>query len=238
MISWNKLIILIFCALSLSIVNAQTIQYYKLTKIKVDGIVSSKVSGGQFICIYDGVCFDCDSKGNGIGNGQLNKQSSGEIIVYYGDSYFGIDSYYKFDKTLNKLNIITSKGDIYAYIKSTPPRGVTTCSLIKKNSNSGSGGYNYYYNNGMNTDFYPNTNNSNKSESNTNQNSNYNTPTIRKCAYCNGTGQITKNDNAPSNFRIEKPRKQCSTCGQWYDPNVFNHYHIKCSHCGGTGTAR
>lgn len=60
----------------------------------------------------------------------------------------------------------------------------------------------------------------------------------RKCVYCNGTGQITKNDNASANFGIQKSKKQCPTCGEWYDPNARNHYHVRCGHCGGTGYAK
>lgn len=237
MISWNR----IFAILGLYVlahlsVNAQNVYYYKLTKSKIDDVVSTNVSGGQFICIYDGVCFDCDINGNGIGNGQLNKKSEGEVIVYFGDSYYGRNSYYKFDKTFSRLNVITSNGDIFAYVKTTPPRGVTTSTLIKKNKNdSNSPGY---YNPNIYTGPSNNLTNSNSYNNSQNGNRPSNNVQKRKCVHCNGTGQITKNDNAPANFGIEKPRQQCPTCREWYNPNVFNHYHIRCSHCGGTGFAK
>lgn len=56
-----------------------------------------------------------------------------------------------------------------------------------------------------------------------------------KCPYCNGTGRIEKNDNAPASFGQSKANKKCSECGKIYDPTVFNHYHQQCRHCGGTG---
>ena len=56
-----------------------------------------------------------------------------------------------------------------------------------------------------------------------------------KCAYCNGTGRIVKNDNAPASFGLSKANKKCNECGKTYDPTVFNHYHVQCGHCGGTG---
>ena len=56
-----------------------------------------------------------------------------------------------------------------------------------------------------------------------------------RCTWCNGTGKAVKNDNAPANFGISKPKQRCPECGEIYDPNVRNHYHQTCSHCHGTG---
>lgn len=58
-----------------------------------------------------------------------------------------------------------------------------------------------------------------------------------KCAYCNG-GRIERNDNAPASFGQTRANKKCNECGKVYDPTVFNHYHVQCSHCGGTGNAK
>lgn len=64
------------------------------------------------------------------------------------------------------------------------------------------------------------------------------TSSRRKCVYCNGTGRIEKNDNAPANFGTDRPRQRCNECGKWYDPDVFTHYHQQCRHCSGTGYAK
>lgn len=78
------------------------------------------------------------------------------------------------------------------------------------------------------------SNNSTSSSSNSNSSSSQ-TSNRFKCAYCNGTGMIEKNDNAPATYGQNQPRQKCSTCGKWYDPGVFTHYHQQCRHCGGTG---
>ena len=239
MISWNRIFIILGLYILAHVsVSAQNVYYYKLTKSKIDGIVSSNVSGGQFICIYDGVCFDCDINGNGIGNGQLNKKSEGEFVVYFGDSYYGNSSYYKFDKTFSKLNVISSNGEIYAYVKTTPPKGVTTSTLIKKHYNGGNGHSSSNYDPIIDIEQSNNLTNTNSDNNSQNGNRPSNNPQKRKCVYCNGTGQITKNDDAPANFGTERPRQRCSTCGEWYNPNVFTHYHIRCRHCGGTGFSK
>lgn len=59
-----------------------------------------------------------------------------------------------------------------------------------------------------------------------------------KCAYCNGTGRIERNDNAPASFGQSKAKKKCNECGKIYDPTIFNHYHVQCGHCGGTGNTK
>ena len=69
-----------------SAIQAQTIYYYQLTKIKVDGIVSTQIDGGQFICIYNDFCYDCDKNGKGVGNGQLHLKNKDEYITYFGIS--------------------------------------------------------------------------------------------------------------------------------------------------------
>ena len=139
MISWNKIIVLLVCSLGLnSVIQAQTVHYYQLTKTKINGIVSPQNNGGQFICIYDDFCFDCDKNGKGVGNGQLHLKNRGEYITYFGESYFGKGSYYKFNQSFSNLNIITPKGDIYAYKRVITPSNVNTCSLIKCQRNSSS----------------------------------------------------------------------------------------------------
>ena len=76
---------------------------------------------------------------------------------------------------------------------------------------------------------------SSSSSSYSSNNSNTQSSSKYKCAYCNGTGQVVKNDPAPPSFGIDQPKKTCPTCGNWYDPTVSVHYHQKCIHCGGTG---
>lgn len=84
----------------------------------------------------------------------------------------------------------------------------------------------------------PNYNNNGSSGSYNSSSTSPQTSGKRKCAYCNGTGTIEKNDNAPASFGQNRSRQKCQTCGKWYDPTVFTHYHQQCRHCGGTGYAK
>lgn len=239
MISWNKFLLILCLTLCFGgEMTAQTIKYYKLTKTKINGVINTNASGGQFIRIYDNFCYDCDRKGNGVGNGQLSLKSSSDYIIFQGESYFGKDSYYKFNKSFTILNIITPKGDIYAYKCIVPSPNISTSTLIR--SHSSTNGMNIQNGSTYSNPYppsYPSQNN-NYIENTSSPQPDRKTNINHKCAYCNGTGQITKDDNAPSNFGIEKPKQQCPICGKWYNPNVFIHYHQKCSHCGGTGFAR
>ncbi len=91
-----------------------------------------------------------------------------------------------------------------------------------------------------NGDPTPMGNNVNSSGSNNNIGNGSTTQPSRKfkCAYCNGTGRIERNDNAPASFGQTRANKKCNECGKIYDPTVFNHYHVQCGHCGGTGNAK
>ena len=236
MISWNKIITLLICSLSVNItMQAQTVYYYQLTKTKINDIVSTQNKGGQFIRIYDDFCFDCDKNGKGVNNGQLHLKNKGEYITYFGESYFGKNSYYKFNQSFSNLNIITPKGDIYAYKRTTPPSGVTTCTLIKSksSSSSSSGATSGYiptptYNGGWN-----NTQPSSTYESTTP------TPTPRqktkvrnKCPYCTNGERIQH--ESVSTFGVDGPRVYCSICNKYFSYGTV-HAHHKCNHCDGKG---
>lgn len=219
--------------------------YYKL--VSIQGESTPKVlGGGQFITFTGDQCFESNINGVSVKNGKLeiNRYQSNSLkTVYSGSSYWGNKTNFIFSKSKQNLEVVTNKLS-YKYVKSTPPDGVSTCSLIRSKSDSGEStvppispipsqnGYNNgYYNGGAN--------NNSGSNSNSNSNSNVNTPARKfKCAYCNGTGRIEKNDNAPANFGIDRPRQRCNECGKWYDPNAFTHYHQQCRHCGGTGYSK
>ncbi|MDD5870881.1 MAG: hypothetical protein PUC77_05260 [Bacteroidales bacterium] len=55
----------------------------------------------------------------------------------------------------------------------------------------------------------------------------------RKCAYCNGTGKVTKYYSTPT-YGLPETKKHCSECGKDYYPSN-GHSHVHCSHCHGTG---
>lgn len=129
----------IICTIS---VYAQDVHYYKFTKQVVNGVQSTNVSGGQFITFISDKCYESNNKGVGVDNGLLTKNnnySNSQFTIYQGSCFYGSNAEFKFNADKSILNIITEKGDIYVYKRSTPPQGVTTCSLIKKEQKKSSG---------------------------------------------------------------------------------------------------
>lgn len=229
MISWSKIIVLLVCSIGLhTAIQAQSVYYYKLIKTKINGVVSIENNGGQFICIYDDLCYDCDINGKGVNNGQLHLKSKDDYIIYYGESYFGKNTYYKFNKNLGILNIITPQGDIYAYKKATPPSNIKTCSFIKSKKNTSSPIYHITAISSTNQQI----------DNNTPQLNNSNTPRqktkVRKqCAYCSGKGERIQHEYA-TNFGTNGPRVYCNICNQSWNYGTI-HTHHRCNHCNGTG---
>lgn len=228
MISWNKIIVLLICCLGLKFtIQAQTIYYYQLTKAKVNGMISTLNSGGQFICIYDDFCFDCDKSGKGVGNGQLHLKNKGKYITYWGECYFGKGSYYKFNQSFSNLNIITPKGDIYAYKRVAPPSNISTCSLIKSQRNSSSS---IIATTLLSEPTQINNSANSFNETNT---SRPKTKVRKKCAYCSGKGERIQHESV-STFGLSGPRVHCTICNKSWSYGTV-HAHHRCNHCNGTG---
>lgn len=224
---------------------AQTPTYYVLTKIDEYGKDNVKCNGGQFVKVGKNVCFDTDAKGNDIGNGKLYRDvnNSSSNHVYIGDCYHG-KARYIFSTDYSALTVEINPHYKYFYKKSPVPNGVVTCSLIKQRSVGcdNAGTYdtnvrNQWVNSQGNNSYHPNNSNI---ENRSADSGSYTPQPARKfkCAYCNGTGRIERNDNAPASFGQSKANKKCNECGKIYDPTVFNHYHVQCGHCGGTGNAK
>lgn len=197
---------------------------------------------GQFITFIGDICFESNKSGKSVGHGKLTKnvyQSKSSKTVFVGDSYWGSKTKFTFNANKTALTITTSNGKTLSYTRKTPPSGVTTCALVRKRSGDNTPGYtpDYsmpsggYYNPGVSSPTPSTPSNEQRNHRNTQQKP-------RKCVYCKGNGRISKYDSAPSSFGIDHPRERCNECGEWYDPDVFLHYHTQCSHCGGTGLSR
>lgn len=210
-----------------SVIHGQTIRYYQLTKTRINGKETVQKSGGQFICIYDDFCYDSDKNGKGVGNGQLQLKNKENYIVYYGESYFGTGSYYKFSPDFSKLNVITPKGDIYAYKCATPSPNIKTCSLIKgrKGSFTPSNTIPVYSNNNLQINSGNNVN--------SNTTSRQKTKVTKKCAYCSGKGETIQHEYV-STFGQKGPSVYCNKCNQSWNFGTV-HAHHRCNHCNGTG---
>ena len=60
-----------------------------------------------------------------------------------------------------------------------------------------------------------------------------------RCAWCNGTGRITKNDHVTQYTSNDYTvTERCRECGYEYISTYTHHYHLDCGHCGGTGYYR
>lgn len=142
--------------------------------------------------------------------------------VYEGSTMWGMTPYYYVDgnknmkKVCDYLSAYGSDTFVYPMSRNGDPTPTGGNGGSYNNTNSS---FNNYDNHRMDNDSHNNTQPARQF----------------KCAYCNGTGRIERNDNAPANFGIDKPQRKCNECGKWYNPNTFVHYHQVCGHCGGTG---
>lgn len=135
----------------ITMVSAQDVRYYKLTKKKENGSVSSNVSGGQFITFRGDVCYESNKNGVGVDHGTMQRNdnySNSQYTIYQrksgAGSYWGKDATFKFTADKSELNVVLENGDVYVYKYATALAGQETCSLIRKktssNQDGGSGG--------------------------------------------------------------------------------------------------
>lgn len=138
----NKSVLsIVLCLLFGYASHAQT-YYYKLTKTIINGQQNTNVSGGQFVTFDGKKCFESDKYGKNVGNGSLAYDAEYSKVneTYWGSCYYSKNAYFKFNSDRSLLNIDTNSGKIYVYKRTTPPTGVTTCSLIHEKKQSGGGG--------------------------------------------------------------------------------------------------
>lgn len=234
-----KNLLLVFTAVVISFTaSAQATYYYKLTKKVVNGKTSENVSGGQFITITNNgsTCYESNKEGFSVNHGRLDYKSTEEngIRLYTGASYYGDNTILLFKSDYSSFNIKTMNGDVYVYKRTTPPAGVTTCSLIRKptpsgGSNSGSG---YvppaYPQTTYSPTTYPTTTSSSTSSSASSSSQPSSTaPAKRECIRCHGTG---RQEYEGVTFGVDT--KYCSECRRTVSSG---HYHSTCQLCNGKG---
>ena len=238
-----KYIILIFsfCYISTLSVFCQTTNYYKQTKFIENGKEYTSLSGGQFITIEDGSCFDSDINGRSVGNGRLNyyKEFSANHPTYIGNSYYG-NVTYRFSSDYRTLNIIINKSIIYVYKMSTAPEGVVTSSLIKGSTSRPQGQFPWGSVGGIPPTYggnYKNGNNNNSAQSGNSQSmtssTTKNQPKRHTCPRCNGNKRIAIETHPPM-FGQEDYKERCSECGGYY-LHSWGHTHVTCPQCHGKG---
>lgn len=137
----NRIVFFLLAFLPLLCCAQPKTYFYKLTKTVSGNNTSTNVTGGQFITFVGSICFESDSKGVGIGHGNLHvaTKSNGRT-TYKGGAYWGKDSELVFSTDLSQMNVIDGNGLKYFYTRTSPPSGQTTCSLrINKSSSTGGG---------------------------------------------------------------------------------------------------
>lgn len=239
----KKISISFICAFSFLCASGKETICYKLINSSDSSIKTGAI---QFISFIGDQCYESDFNGISVKNGILNKnryQSNNLKTVYNGSCFCGENAKFEFNSNKQILYVRSKNGNHYEFQKAEKPKNVTTCSLIRINNDpmspepniDGNLIHNYCTTISSNN----NSSNSSNNSSNDNREDSYDKiPSKRRCNYCNGSGQIVKNDNASATFGIDRPKKQCPTCGLWYDPGAFFHYHQKCYHCNGTGIAK
>lgn len=241
MISYVKCTLSLFSALLLAVLNlsAKETLCYKLVET-TDPTV--KVGGYQFISFIGDQCYESSHDGIKIHDGKLNRnsyQSSMTKTVYTGTCFCGGGSKFEFTSNRSVLMVFSKAKHTYKFIKTSSPHSIKTCAYIRIEESGPVDSYNVNNVSGYNNiSPYNSTSDSHYNDISNQTGQRTSQPTKRKCAYCNGTGRIEKNDNAPANFGTDRPRQRCNECGKWYDPDVFTHYHQQCRHCGGTGYAK
>lgn len=139
----NKYILLLYLLFGPCLDGFAQTYYYKLTKKSVNNVVSTDVSGGQFITFMADICYESTSKGLGVGHGKLTRSSvDNQYKTYKGSSYWG-NATFRFKADLSKLNVITDNGDVWMYTRTTAPASATTCSLIRKGGSGSHTGTNH-----------------------------------------------------------------------------------------------
>ncbi len=221
---------------------AQTTYYYKLIKKVKSGNPDTNVSGGQFITFTEKACYESDKNGYSVNHGKLDyKYSENGLKTYVGNSYWGSHTIFIFKKDLSGLNVKTSDDVVYVYKQMNAPSGVTTCSLIRKES-SGGGGYTLSY---PAQPTYPQGGYAGGGTYNGGQSGNTGGSTYHPerdkpqktrhtCSACHGTGSIVRNDGSISSYGNSGYMKRCSTCGAEYWSTTF-HRHETCNICHGRG---
>ena len=206
---------------SITMVSAQDVRYYKLTK---------NVSGGQFITFRGDVCYESTKNGVGVDHGTMQRNenySNSQYLVYQQKSgsgcYWGKDATFKFTSDKSELNVVLENGDVYLYKRATAPVGQETCSLIRK-SGGGGGGEIVMPPTPIVVDPYNPTPTPTPDPKDPKPNPKQDGPKMKDCPICFGSGKC-KNCNGNKVRRVIGEYVNCTNC------NATG----KCPYCHGTG---
>lgn len=218
--NYFKEAIAIFCFVFTSYAEAQTI-YYKLLSVQNGNLVNRNVSGGQFITFEAAICQETHINGVPVGNGYLRRDYYNHN-KYVGKAFWGNNTTFVFSSDKSSLTVNAPNGDVYNYVKSTAPQGVTTCSLIKGKSSAPSIGEG---------DSYIATPRTSGNASSSGAN--------RQCSVCHGSGYIHENVTSQTMCQQCYGRGECHSCSGkgWYTGYAISEK-INCNSCSRTGRCR
>ena len=220
---------MLFCASA----SSQNVKYYQLIRTEKNGVSNKNVEGGLFITFVGNMCFESDKNGVGINHGTMQRNdgySNSQITVFDGSSYWGKQTTFKFNADRSGLNVIFDDGEIFIYRQTSPPASVTTCSPIRNKKTSSSSittGYTpqpvYPPMQQYPQQQYQQPQTPETARPQTQQ------PSREKCTWCNGTGEVVKDDA----FELGMGgTKYCNKCGKTVSTS---HYHAPCPYCHGKG---
>lgn len=235
MVNYKSYFVAVTLLFGCHIINAQTTDYYRLTKTVINGVTSSSVSGGQFLSFNGKMCYESDKEGIQVNGSRLEyKYDDNGVRVYSGNSYWGQNTTFFFTTDKSKLSVRTPSGDKYVYERCAAPSGATTCSLIRKEQSNDvyiaqpvypvGGGYGGGYSGGSTTG------------GTTTGGSVPQQPQRRiKCSSCTNGRRVYESMYGGFSGGLGKDMRRCSECGKTYDAKSINHYHSSCNNCHGTG---
>lgn len=196
--------------------NGQT-YFYKRTKIIKDKATTLVNDDAHYITFTDKKCYDSDENGFAFNptTGLRFIKSDKGILYYYGDSFYGTDSYLYVSDSKDRINL-NNDGVIYVYERTNPKQ--TTARFRKTN-------------NGMRiTPVLP-------IQQVPSYNSMDRTRTERKkrkiCPACNGTGKGRDQIIYDPNYTGRSNDRYCSICGEVRV--AHRHYQPDCNACYGKG---
>lgn len=231
----NKKLLILYLLFGYCLNGFSQTYYYKLTKKSVNNVVSTNVSGGQFITFMADICYESTSKGFSVGHGRLTRSSvDNQYKIYKGSSYWG-HATFRFKADLSKLNVITDNGDIWVYTRTTAPTSAVTCSLIRKESSDSNYPPLPSSDNSSTIIINNNTyNNTSGSSSNSYGNKRVRETTYYEvCSSCHGTGYQQGYTSTPYYGGV-RVKEYCPICKR----RVYPHTHNPCSRCHGTGQVK
>lgn len=189
--------------------------YYKRIKIVNGTKITNVNDDSHYITFTPTVCYDSDANGYGLSNISMKyMKTENSIDVYYGDNYYGPDTYCYSSINKDRINI-KNNGIVYVYERVSS----STCNAKKRIKNNN-------FVQGNNTS----TSRTGPIHSQINSTSKMTKPNKRRCPGCGGDGYLPDRITYTGSY-IADNQEWCDKCKKWSPPHV--HHRPICTVCGG-----